>query len=194
MSTRREFITLIGAAAAWPVAARAQQPDRMRRIGMLVGLPEGDPEGEKWVQAFLRGMSQLGWRLGTNFQLDVRWVATDFDRTQAIAKELVQSRPDLIQVTSTPATTAIMRETQTIPVVFASVSDPIGAGFIQTLTRPGRKCDRICKHRSVTRREVGRSAQGGRAGYFSRGNDVQSKNFASDWILSTVSRGGSILA
>jgi putative tryptophan/tyrosine transport system substrate-binding protein len=137
MSTRREFITLIGAAAAWPVAARAQQPDRMRRIGMLVGLPEGDPEGEKWVQAFLRGMSQLGWRLGTNFQLDVRWVATDFDRTQAIAKELVQSRPDLIQVTSTPATTAIMRETQTIPVVFASVSDPIGAGFIQTLTRPG---------------------------------------------------------
>jgi putative tryptophan/tyrosine transport system substrate-binding protein len=104
---------------------------------MLVGLPEGDPEGEKWVQAFLRGMSQLGWRLGTNFQLDVRWVATDFDRTQAIAKELVQSQPDLIQVTSTPATTAIMGETQTIPVVFASVSDPIGAGFIQTLTRPG---------------------------------------------------------
>ena len=135
---RREFITLLGGtAAAWPVVASAQQPDRMRRIGMLVGLPEGDPEGEKWVQAFLRGMSQLGWRLGTNFQLDVRWVATNFDRTQAIAKELVQSRPDLIQVTSTPATTAIMRETQTIPVVFASVSDPIGAGFIQTLTRPG---------------------------------------------------------
>jgi putative tryptophan/tyrosine transport system substrate-binding protein len=135
---RREFITLLGGATvAWPVAARAQQPDRMRRIGMLVGLPEGDPEGEKWVQAFLRGMSQLGWRLGTNFQLDVRWVATDFDRTQAIAKELVQSQPDLIQVTSTPATAAIMRETQTIPVVFASVSDPVGAGFIQTLTRPG---------------------------------------------------------
>jgi len=85
-----------------------------------------DPEGEKWVQAFLRGMAQLGWRLGTNFQLDVRWVATDFDRTQAIAKELVQSQPDLIQVTSTPATAAIMRET-----------DPIGQGFVASLARPG---------------------------------------------------------
>jgi putative ABC transport system substrate-binding protein len=96
-----------------------------------------DPEGEKWVQAFLRGMAQLGWRLGTNFQLDVRWVATDFNRTQALARELVQTQPDVIEVTSTPATAAIMRETQTIPVVFASVSDPVGAGFIQTLTRPG---------------------------------------------------------
>ena len=121
----------------WPVAARAQQPDRMRRIGMLVGLPEGDPEGEKWVQAFLRGLAQLGWRLGTNFQLDVRWVATDFNRTQALARELVQTQPDVIEVTSTPATAAILRETQTIPVIFASVSDPVGAGFVQTLTRPG---------------------------------------------------------
>jgi putative ABC transport system substrate-binding protein len=104
---------------------------------MLVGLPEGDPEGEKWVQALLRGMSQLGWQRGTNLQVDLRWVANDFDRTQAIARELVQSQPDVIEVTSTPATAAILRETQTIPVVFASVSDPIGAGFIQSLTRPG---------------------------------------------------------
>jgi ABC-type uncharacterized transport system substrate-binding protein len=109
----------------------------MRRIGMLVGLPQGDPEGEKWVQAFLRTMSQLGWREGTNFQIDLRWVANDFDRTQAIAREIVQFQPDVIQVTSTPATAAILRETQTIPVVFASVSDPIGAGFIRSLTRPG---------------------------------------------------------
>jgi putative ABC transport system substrate-binding protein len=134
---RREFIAgLAGAAAAWPVAARAQA-DRPRRIGMLVGLPESDPEGEKWVQALLRGMSQLGWQRGTNLQVDLRWVANDFDRTQAIARELVQSQPDVIEVTSTPATAAILRETQTIPVVFASVSDPIGAGFIQSLTRPG---------------------------------------------------------
>jgi putative ABC transport system substrate-binding protein len=114
---RREFIAGLAGAAAWPIGAKAQQPDRMRRIGMLVGLPEGDPEGEKWVQAFLRGMAQLGWRLGTNFQLDLHWVATDFNRTQAIAKQLVESQPELIQVTSTPATAAIMRETQTIPVV-----------------------------------------------------------------------------
>ena len=117
---RREFIAGLAGAAAWPIGAKAQQPDRMRRIGMLVGLPEGDPEGEKWVQTFLRGMAQLGWRLGTNFQLDVRWVATDFNRTQALARELVQTQPDVIEVTSTPATAAIMRETQTIPVVFAS--------------------------------------------------------------------------
>ena len=88
------------------------------------------------MQAFLRGMAQLGWRLGASFQLDVRWVATHFNRTQALARELVQTQPDVIEVTSTPATAAIMRETQTIPVVFASVSD-VGAGFIQTLTRPG---------------------------------------------------------
>ena len=136
---RREFITLLGgAAAAWPVAARAQQPERMRRIGMLVGLPERDPEGEKWVQVFVQALSQLGWRPGTNVQIDLRWVGTDFERTQLIARELVQSQPDLIEVTSTPATAAILRETQTIPVVFAVVSDPVGSGFIQSLTRPGK--------------------------------------------------------
>jgi len=152
MSTRREFITLIGAAAAWPVAARAQQPDRMRRIGMLVGLPEGDPEGEKWVQAFLRGMAQLGWRLGTNFQLDVRWVATDFNRTEALARELVQTQPDVIEVTSTPATAAIMRETQTIPVVFASVSDPVGGRFYPNSDAAGRPCaPASCEPRHGTR-------------------------------------------
>ena len=110
----------------------------MRRIGMLVGLPEGDPEGDKWVQAFLLGMSQLGWRRGTNFQLDLHWVATDFNRTQAHSKTNWSNLSrNVIQVTSTPATAAIMRETQTIPVVFTTVSDPIGAGFVQTLTRPG---------------------------------------------------------
>ena len=101
------------------------------------------------MQAFLRGMAQLGWRLGTNFQFDVRWVATDFNRTQALARELVQTQPDVIEVTSTPATAAIMRETQTIPVVFASVSDPVGAGFIQTLTRPAAL--RPCFLRTPTR-------------------------------------------
>ena len=133
---RREFIAGLAGATAWSVKTRAQV-ERPRRIGMLVGLPEGDPEGEKWVQALLRGMSQLGWQRGTNLQVDLRWVANDFDRTHAIARELVQSQPDVIEVTSTPATAAILKETQTIPVVFASVSDPIGAGFIQSLTRPG---------------------------------------------------------
>jgi putative tryptophan/tyrosine transport system substrate-binding protein len=97
---RRDFITLIGGAATvWPLAARAQQTERMRRIGMLVGLPEGDPEGEVWAQAFLKALPGLGWRRGTNIQIDLRWVATDFDQMQAIAKELVQSQPDVIEVT-----------------------------------------------------------------------------------------------
>src|SRR5262245_55517037 len=105
MMRRREFITLLGGAAGmWPLAGWAQQSQRMKRIGMLVGLPERDPEGEKWVQVFLQSLSQLGWRPGTNVQIDIRWVTTDFDQTQAIAKELVQSQPDLIEVTSTPAT------------------------------------------------------------------------------------------
>jgi putative ABC transport system substrate-binding protein len=135
---RREFITLLGGAAvAWPLAARAQQTERMRRIGMLVGLPEGDPEGEVWAQAFLKALPGLGWRRGTNIQIDLRWVATDFDQMQAIAKELVQSQPDVIEVTSTPATAAILRATNTIPVVFSIVSDPVGSGFIQSLGRPG---------------------------------------------------------
>ena len=193
MIPRREFITLLGGGvAAWPLASSAQQGERMRRIGMLVGLPEGDPEGDKWVQAFLLGMSQLGWRRGTNFQLDLHWVATDFNRTQAIAKQLVESQPELIQVTSTPATAAIMRETQTIPVVFTTVSDPIGAGFVQTLTRPG-KCNWLRKHRRLSWRKMGGSPQGGRAGYLSRCNDVQSENVPSDRILSRVFRGCGIV-
>jgi putative tryptophan/tyrosine transport system substrate-binding protein len=134
---RREFITLLGGAVAWPLVARAQQAERMRRIGMLVGLPEGDPEGERWTKAFLQALPELGWRRGTNVQIDLRWVDTDFDRMQAIAKELVQSQPDLIEVTSTPATAAIMRETRTIPVVFSVVSDPVGFGFTKSLARPG---------------------------------------------------------
>jgi putative ABC transport system substrate-binding protein len=96
-----------------------------------------DPEGERWAQAFLQALPELGWRRGTNIQIDLRWVATDFNRMQAIAKELVQSQPDLIEVTSTPATAAILRETHTIPVVFAIVSDPLGSGFIQSLAQPG---------------------------------------------------------
>jgi len=133
---RREFITLVGGAyAAWPLVASAQE--RMRRIGMVVGAAAGDAEGERWVQAFLQGMQALGWQRDINLQIDVRWAANDLDRMATFAKELVASQPDLIQVTTTPATAAILRETRTIPVVFAIVSDPVGSGFVQSLSRPG---------------------------------------------------------
>jgi putative tryptophan/tyrosine transport system substrate-binding protein len=133
---RREFIMLVGgAAASLPVTARAQE--RMRRIGMLVGSAEGDAEGERWVQAFLQAMQALGWQRDTNVQIDIRWGASNLDRMGRFAKELVGLQPDLIQVTTTPATAAILRETRNIPVLFSVVSDPVGSGFVPNLSRPG---------------------------------------------------------
>jgi ABC-type uncharacterized transport system substrate-binding protein len=138
MIRRREFITLLGGtAAAWPLAARGQQGERMRRIGMLMGVAEGDTEGERWVQAFLQAMQSLGWRRGTNVQIEIRWGASNLDRMRTFAKELVSLQPDLIQVTTTPATAAVIRETRTIPIVFSIVSDPVGSGFVTNLAQPG---------------------------------------------------------
>ena len=134
---RREFVTLLGGAAvAWPLAAAAQQGERVRRIGMLVGLPEGDPEGERWARAFLGALEQLGWKRGTNVQIDLRWGGTDPELMQTLARELVKSQPDLIQVSSTPATAAVLRETRTIPVVFGVVTDAVHSNFVASLARP----------------------------------------------------------
>jgi putative tryptophan/tyrosine transport system substrate-binding protein len=133
---RREFITLAGgAAAAWPLAVRAQQP-AMSRIGVLAGFPEGNPEAEKLIEALFEGLFQLGWKRDKNIHIDIRWAGTDPVGMQQLAKELIELRPDLIQVTSTPATAAVLRETHTIPVVFL-VSDPIGSGFVASFARPG---------------------------------------------------------
>jgi putative tryptophan/tyrosine transport system substrate-binding protein len=133
---RREFVALLGGTAiTWPIAARAQQPT-MPRIGVLLGLPEDDPEAEKWIQALIDGLSQLRWKRGKNLRIDIRWAA-DPARMQQAARELIGLRPDLIQVTTTPATAAALRETQTIPVVFSNVSDPLGSGFVKSFARPG---------------------------------------------------------
>jgi putative ABC transport system substrate-binding protein len=132
---RREFITLAGGAVAtWPLAARAQQPV-MPRIGVLLGYPEGDPEGQSWRQALVEGLSKFGWNRDNDIRIDVR-ASVDPNRMQKLAKELVEMRPDCIQVSSTPAAAAVLRETHTIPVVFL-VSDPIASGFISNLARPG---------------------------------------------------------
>jgi putative tryptophan/tyrosine transport system substrate-binding protein len=133
---RRQFISGLGGAAFAPLAARAQ-PARTARIGILISLPEGDPEGERWLRSLHEGLESLGWKEGANLLLDVRRGDPDPDRLQAIAKELVSLKPDVIQVTSTPATAAVLRETRTIPIVFAVVSDPVGSGFVQSLSRPG---------------------------------------------------------
>jgi putative tryptophan/tyrosine transport system substrate-binding protein len=138
MTNRRDFLTLLGgAAAAWPLAARAQQTERERRIGLLMRYSESDPEGKIWLSAFVQGLAVLGWRNRQNMRMDVRWAAGDVDRIRAFAKELVDLRPDVILANSTPTTAALQRETRTIPIVFVAISDPVGSGFVAGLPHPG---------------------------------------------------------
>jgi putative ABC transport system substrate-binding protein len=133
---RRDFITLLGgAAAAWPLAARAQY--RMRLIGVLMAYAEGDPEGQAWVAAFREGLQKLGWVEGRNVRIDYRWGALDAEAMQRFAKELVTLQPDLILSQSTPTTAALLQQTRTIPIIFANIADPIGSGFVASFPRPG---------------------------------------------------------
>ena len=134
---RREFISLIGGAAAWPLAAQAQQLERMRRIGVLMAYGEGDAEGQSFTAAFVHGLQELGWTNGRNLRIDYRWAAGDVDRMRAFAKELVELQPDAIVAHTTPVTAAVPRTTRTISVVMAAVSDPVGDGFVASLSRPG---------------------------------------------------------
>ena len=134
---RREFITLLGGAAAWPFAARAQQPERVRRIGVLITLEANDPEGESEVKAFKQGLQGLGWVEGRNLQLEIRWSGGEPSRIQASAKELITLACEVIVARSTPAVGALVKETRTIPIVFSYVVDPIGSGFVQSFARPG---------------------------------------------------------
>ena len=136
---RREFITLLGsAAAAWPIAAHAQQPDPIRRIGVLMGYAESNLEGQANVAAFREGLQKLGWTEGRNIRIDTRWATPDDAAArQRFAKELVVLRPDLILSNNTPTTAALLQQTRTIPIVIASVADPVGSGFVASLARPG---------------------------------------------------------
>jgi putative ABC transport system substrate-binding protein len=135
---RREVIQLIaGAAASWPLTARAQQRDEIRRIGVIVNVAADDPEALASVAAFKQSMQQLGWREGRNLQIDFRGTAGDPERMQAFAKELIALKPHLILTRSTPVTAALLRQTRSIPVVFTVVSDPVGDRFVESLARPG---------------------------------------------------------
>src|SRR5262245_20008478 len=133
---RREFIGLIGGAAAWPLAARAQQADRMRHVGALVGLPETDPEVKAWLAGFEQTLGRLGWLPGRSVRIDYRYAPAG-SQVQAFAKEVVAAQPDVILSFSTPAAIALQRETSAIPIVFTGVVDPIGSGLIANLARPG---------------------------------------------------------
>ena len=139
MIQRREFIAGLGSAAAWPVVmASAQQGDRVRRVGVLMGFADSDPEAKLWIARFTQGLSDLGWIVGRNLQMETRWAAdSSNDQMQIFARELVNLQPDVILSSSTVATDALHRETRTIPVVFVIVSDPIGSGLVASLPRPG---------------------------------------------------------
>jgi putative ABC transport system substrate-binding protein len=134
---RRQFITLLGGAAAWPLAARAQQSERMRRVGFLHGLVESDPEAQARIKAFRHGLEALGWAEGRNIQVDYRFARGDAALAQAQAEELVSLVPELLIGLSTPVTAALKQATRTIPIIFALVTDPVGQGFIESLARPG---------------------------------------------------------
>ena len=136
---RREFIATIGgAAAAWPLAAHAQQRDGVRRIGVLMGYAESDLDAQAWYGAFREGLQKLGWMEGHNTQIDTRWaIPDDAESMRRFAKELVALQPDLLLSSTTPTTSALLQQTRTIPIVFAIVADPIGSGFVANFARPG---------------------------------------------------------
>src|SRR5262249_43081414 len=136
---RRDFISLIGgAAAAWPLSARAQQPNGVRRIGVLLAYLESDHDGQSGVWAFRQELGKLGWVEGGNLHIDVRWATADVQLIERCAKELVALQPDFILTSSTPATAVMAQQTRTIPIIFAMVGDPVGSGFVESLSRPGR--------------------------------------------------------
>ena len=135
---RREFIKLIGGAAAlWSQVASAQNAGGVRRIGVLLSLAESDPDGKAALSGFMQGLAELGWIDGRNLQTEVRWGRGDVDRIRGFAKELVALQPDVILSHGTPVTAALHRETRTIPIVFVTVSDPVGDGFVAGLPHPG---------------------------------------------------------
>jgi putative tryptophan/tyrosine transport system substrate-binding protein len=133
---RREFIAGLGGAAVWPLAARAQQAERVRRIGLLMSGDENDPSMKTWVSAFTQALAGLGWTDGRNVRMDLRWAGDDTNRIQALAQELVGLQPDVIVTGSTPATVAVQRETRTIPIVFGGLADPVASGIVARLDRP----------------------------------------------------------
>src|SRR5262245_19131472 len=133
---RREFISVLGGAAAWPLAARAQPDDRVRRIGLLMPFGENEPLSKARISAFTQALADLGWADGRNVRMDVRWAGVDTNRIRTLAQELLGLQPDIIMTDSRPATAALQRETRTIPIVFANVGDPVASGIVPRLDRP----------------------------------------------------------
>ena len=135
---RRDFFKVIaGSAVGWPLSARAQRPDAMRKIGMIMGFPEGDPQARPRVNAFLAALQELGWNDGGNIKMEYRWAAGEADRIRAAAADLVAQAPDIIVANGSEVTSAVKSYTRAIPIIFVQVSDPVGLGVVESLARPG---------------------------------------------------------
>src|SRR5215831_17179386 len=133
---RRQFITLLGGAAAWPLAARAQQGERMRRIGALINFAADDMEGQRRFAAFLQALQEAGWEVGRNVRVDIRW-AGDVEFNSKHAMELLALAPDVFLAAGAPTVRGLQKATRTVPIVFTSTADPVGAGLVASLARPG---------------------------------------------------------
>ena len=134
---RREFVALLGGAAAWPVAARAQQGERMRRVGVLLNLAANDPMGQARVAAFAQGLQATGWSDGRNVRIDTRWAAADPGNYRKYAAELIALGPDVVLASTTAAVAQLQQASRTVPIVFVSAIDPVGSGLITSMARPG---------------------------------------------------------
>jgi putative ABC transport system substrate-binding protein len=134
---RRKFIALLGGAAAWPLGANAQERERVRRIGVLLGLAANDPDGQVRVVTFVQALQQLGWTEGRNVRIDIRWAGGNADDLRKYAAELVALAPDVIFTTASFPAGALLQATRSVPIVFTNVPDPVGAGFVESLARPG---------------------------------------------------------
>jgi putative ABC transport system substrate-binding protein len=135
---RREFVTLLGgAAAAWPLVARAQEGERVRRIGVLMSMVEGDPRGLEYITAFAQGLAELGWTVGRNVRIEYRWGAGDLDRFRRYAAELVALSPDVVLAPAGSIVGAFQQASRTVPIVFVMAIDPVGGGWVESLSRPG---------------------------------------------------------
>ena len=157
--TRRDLIALLGGAvASWPVGVRAQQPDRIRRIGVLTAIGADDPEGQVRLTAFVQGLQKLGWTVGQNVRIDYRWGGSNADDTRKYAAELVALAPDVILAQSSASVAPLLLATRTIPVVFTTVADPVGAGFVESCA-PRWQCHGFYQLRIFHRREMAGAAQ-----------------------------------
>jgi putative ABC transport system substrate-binding protein len=146
MVRRREFIALLGGAAAWPLAARGQQGERMRRIGVLMSMVESDPTGLEYITAFAQGLAEQGWIVGRNVRIEYRWGAGDLDRFRRYAAELVAVSPDVVLASAGSIVGAFQQASRTIPIVFVTTIDPVGGGWVESLSRPGTNATGFASH------------------------------------------------